>query len=111
MDPLFRSLISTFLCVGGPLILWVAYLRRPDWFVGKLKTVQWLTAIFIAIMIVTLAGGFLIDRRQPPKPVRVVPPVPIAITDTVTPTLPQPTEQTEVDRARARRFFEIKEKN
>ena len=54
MDPLFRSLISTFLCVGGPLILWVAYQVRPDLFVGKLKQVKWVTGFFMVLMIFTL---------------------------------------------------------
>ena len=109
MDPLFRTLISTFLCVGGPLILWVAFLRRPDWFVGKLKTVQWLTAIFMAIMILTLAGGFLIDRRQPPKPARVLPPSPAIVNDPVRVTPPAIQNNTD-SKAEFQRFFEIGDK-
>ena len=106
MDPLLRSLLSTVLCVGGPVLLWVVFIRRPDLFVGKLKQVQWLTAIFMAIMILTLAGGFLIDRRQPPKSARVVPPVP-TITEPVT----APVIQSEADgKASFRRFFEIGDK-
>lgn len=113
MDPLFRSLISTFLCVGGPLILWVAYQVRPDLFVGKLKQVKWVTGFFMVLMIFTLFSNFFIDQRQPPKPVRVVPPLPSAITDKINDTVvtpPQPAAQADVDRARARRFFEIEDK-
>ena len=86
--------------------MFVAHRLRPDWFVGKLKMVKWLTTIFMAIMVLTLAGGFLIDRRQPPKSARVVPPVP-TITEPVT----APVIQSEADgKASFRRFFEIGDK-
>ena len=109
MDPLLKSLISTVLCVGGPLTMFVAHRLRPDWFVGKLKMVKWLTTIFMAIMVLTLAGGFLIDRRQPPKPARVLPPVPVIVSDPVRVTTP--TIQNETDgKAQFQRFFEIGDK-
>ena len=109
MDPLLKSLVSTLLCVGGPLAMFVAHRLRPDWFVGKLKMVKWLTTIFMAIMVLTLAGGFLIDRRQPPKPARVLPPAPAIVSDPVMVTTP--TKQNDTDgKAEFKRFFEIGDK-
>ena len=112
MDPLLKSFVSTLLCVGGPLVLWVVYQVRPDLFVGKLKQVKWVTGFFMVLMIFTLFSNFFIDQRQPPKPVRVVPPLPSAITDKINDTVvtPPQAEQADVDRARARRFFEIEDK-
>lgn len=107
MDPLLKSFVSTLLCFGGPLVLWVVYQVRPDLFVGKLKQVQWLTAIFMAVMILTLAGGFLIDRRQPLKPARVLPPAPAIVSDPGS----SPAVQNETDgKAEFKRFFEIGDK-
>ena len=107
MDPLFKSLISTVLCVGGPLILWIAFRFRPDLFVGKLKQVKWLTAFFMALMFFTLAGSFWIERQHPPKPARLVAPTPVFDETLTTPVTPRSEQE---GRARTRRFFEIEEK-
>ena len=63
----------------------------------------------MAIMVLTLAGGFLIDRRQPPKPARVLPPAPAIVSDPVRVTTP--TIQNDTDgKAEFKRFFEIGDK-
>ena len=110
MDPLLKSLVSTVLCVGGPLTLFIAHRLRPDWFVGKLKLVQWLTTIFMAIMILTLAGGFLLDRQQPPKPARVVPALPPITKPAARVVTPPQQEMTTEEKAEFKRFLEIGDK-
>ena len=108
MDAFYRSLLSTILCVGGPLILWLVFKLRPDLFVGKLKQVKWITSFFMALMFLTLAGNFMIDRRQPPNPARAVPPPPIIKETTAVTATPSQSEQE--GRATVRRFFEIEDK-
>ena len=93
--------------------MWVVYRLRPDLFVGKLKQVKYLTAFFIALMFFTLAGGFWIDRQQPPKPARIVAPAPV-IKDTPIMVAPVPVapagNQEQQQHETVRRFFEIEDK-
>ena len=106
MDPLFKTLVSTVLCVGGPFGLWLAFQLRPDLFVGKLKQVKWITGFFMVLMFFTLAGSFLLDRHQPPKPMRIVPPPPV-IKETILPAAPKSEKE---GKDNSRRFFEIEDK-
>ena len=87
--------------------MWLVWRLRPDLFVGKLKQVKWITASLMALMFITLAGSFWLDRQQPPKPVRAVAPLP-AINDIITTTVTPPGEQSQ--RETVRRFFEIEDK-
>ena len=106
MNPLLKSLAYTVLCVGGPLALWLAFQLRPDLFVGKLKQVKWITGFFMVLMFFTLVGSFWLDRQQPPKPARIVPPPPV-IKETILPAAPKSEKE---GKDNSRRFFEIEDK-